>query len=76
MEAVLRGSKFTSVRMGQGEGGQKTQTRLERSHTNNVTAHLKALTQKDVTILKRKGQQKIIKLRAKINKIETKKISQ
>jgi hypothetical protein len=37
---------------------------------------LKALTQKDVTILKRKGQQKIIKLRAKINKIETKKISQ
>jgi hypothetical protein len=24
MGAVLRGSKFTSVRMGQGEGGQKT----------------------------------------------------
>ena len=40
--------------------------KLERSYTNNLTAHLKALEQKEPHSSKR------AKLRAKINQIETK----
>jgi hypothetical protein len=48
--------------------------KLERSHTNNLTAHLKALEQKEANMLKRNRQQEIVKLGAKINQIETKRI--
>ena len=46
--------------------------KLERSYTNNLRTHLRVLEQKEATSAKRSRQQKIIKLRAKINQIETK----
>jgi hypothetical protein len=39
-----------------------------------LTAHLKALEQKEANISKRRRPKEIIKLRAEINQIETKKI--
>ena len=45
--------------------------KLERSYTNNLTAHLKALEQKEANILKRSIKQEIIKLRDEINQVET-----
>jgi hypothetical protein len=41
---------------------------MERTYTSNLTAHLKALEQKEVN----SSKQEIIKLRAEINKLETK----
>jgi hypothetical protein len=41
-----------------------------------LTAHLKALEQKEAITPKRSRQQEIIKLRAEINQIETKRIIQ
>jgi hypothetical protein len=41
-----------------------------------LTAHLKALEQKEANSPKRSGQQEIIKLRAEINQIETKRTIQ
>jgi hypothetical protein len=46
--------------------------KLERAHTSSLTAHLKALEQKEANSPKRSRQQDIIKLRAEINKVETK----
>ena len=46
---------------------------LEKSHTNNLTIYLKSLKQKEANSLRRNKCQEIIKLRAEINKIETKK---
>jgi hypothetical protein len=51
-------------------------TKLERFHTSySITAHQKALEQKEV-IIRTKGSihQKLIKCRAQINNIETRKI--
>jgi hypothetical protein len=45
---------------------------LERSYTSNLTAHLRALEQKEKNPSKRSRQQEIVKLRAEINQIETK----
>ena len=45
---------------------------LERPYTSNLTAHLKALEQKETNTNKRSRLQEIIKLRTKINQIETK----
>jgi hypothetical protein len=50
--------------------------KLKRAYTNNLTAHLKALEQKEVNMPKRSRWQDIIKLRAKINQIETKRTIQ
>jgi hypothetical protein len=41
--------------------------KLERAYTSSLTAHLKALEQKEANILKRSRPQEIIKLRAEIN---------
>jgi hypothetical protein len=46
--------------------------KLERSYTRNLTAHLRALDQKKANTPKRSRGQKIVKLRTKINQIETK----
>jgi hypothetical protein len=46
--------------------------KLERAYTTSLTAHLKALEQKEANTHKRSRQQEIIKLRAEINQIETK----
>jgi hypothetical protein len=46
--------------------------KLERAFTSSLTAHLEALEQKEANTLKRSRQQEIIKLRAEINQVETK----
>ena len=50
--------------------------KLESSYTNNLTAQLKALEQKEANSPKRRRQQEIVKLRAKINQMQTKKTIQ
>ena len=46
--------------------------KFEKSHTNNLTVHWKALEQKEVFLASRSRLQEIFKLRAySINKIET-----
>jgi hypothetical protein len=49
---------------------------LERAYTSNLTAHLKALEQNEANIPKRSREQEIIKLRAEINQVETKRTMQ
>ena len=46
--------------------------KVETFHIISLTAHLKALEQKEAHSPMRRTQQKIIKLRAEINKLETK----
>ena len=46
--------------------------KLERTYTSSLTAHLKALEQKEANSPKRRRWQEIIKLRAEINQVETK----
>ena len=50
--------------------------KLERTHTSSLTTHLKALEQKETNSPKRSRQQEIIKLRAEINQVETKRTIQ
>jgi hypothetical protein len=63
MKVVVRG-KFIAP--------SASEKKLERAYTSSLTAHLKALEQKEANTLKRSRQQEIIKLRAEINQIETK----
>ena len=46
--------------------------KLERAYTSSLTAHLKALEQKEANTSKGSRWQEMIKLRAVINQIETK----
>jgi hypothetical protein len=64
MKAVLRG-KLVTLRA--------TERKLERAHTSSLTAHLKALEQKEGNSPKRSRWQDIIKIRAEITQEETKK---
>ena len=50
--------------------------KLERAYTSNLTAQLKAREQKETDTPKRSRWQEIIKLRAEIDQIETKKTIQ
>jgi hypothetical protein len=50
--------------------------KLEKAYTSSLTAHLKALEQKEANSLKRSRQQKIIKLRAEIKQAKTKRTIQ
>jgi hypothetical protein len=52
------------------------QKKLERTCTSSLTTHLKALEQKEANSPKRSTQQEIIKLRAEINQVETKRTIQ
>jgi hypothetical protein len=63
MKAVLR-EKLTGLSASKRE--------LERAYTSSLTAHLKSLEQKEANTPKRSRRQEIIKLRAEINQIETK----
>ena len=49
-----------------------TKRKLEGAYTSSLTAHLKALEHKEANSPKRSRQQEIIKLRAEINQVETK----
>jgi hypothetical protein len=68
MKAVLRGWKFISL----GASIKK----LEKAYTSSLTAHLKALEQKEANIPKRSRWQGIIKLRPEINQVETRRTIQ
>ena len=59
MKAVLRG-KLTAL--------NAYIKKLEKSHTSELREHLKTLEQKEANSPKRSRWQKIIKLRAKVNK--------
>ena len=50
--------------------------KLERAYTNSLMAHLKALEQKEANSPRRSRRQEIIKLRAEINQVETKRTTQ
>jgi hypothetical protein len=50
--------------------------KTERAYTSSLTAHLKALEQKEANSPKRSRCQEIIKFRAEINQIETKRTIQ
>jgi hypothetical protein len=47
---------------------------MERAYTSSLTAHLKALKQKEANTPKRSRCQEITKLRAEINQVETKEL--
>ena len=63
-KAVLRG-KFTAI--------QSYLKKQETSQINNLTLHLKELEKEEQTIPKVSRRKEIIKIRAEINEIETKK---
>jgi hypothetical protein len=67
MKIVLRG-KFIAL--------STLLKKLERSYTSTLTAHQRALELKEANIAKRSRRQEIVKLRAKINQIETKRTIQ
>ena len=67
MKAVVRG-KLIAL--------SASKKKLERAYTSSLTAHLKALEQKEANTPKRSRWQEIIKLRAEINQIETKRTIQ
>jgi hypothetical protein len=46
--------------------------KLESAYTTSLIAHLRALEQKEANTSKRSKLQEIIKLRAEINQVETK----
>jgi hypothetical protein len=50
--------------------------KLESAHISSLITHLKALEQKEANIPKRSRWQKITKLRAEINQVETKRTIQ
>ena len=64
MKAVLRG-KFIAL--------SALVKKLERSYTNKLAVHLRALKQREANSPKSSRRQEIVKLRAKMNQIETKK---
>ena len=67
MKVVLRGKPIAL---------SASKKKLERAYTSSLTAHLKALEQKESNSPKRSRRQEIIKLRAEINQIETKRTIQ
>ena len=62
MKAVLRG-KLIAL--------SASKNKLERAYTTTLTAHLKALEQKEANTPKRSRRKEIIKFRAEINQLET-----
>ena len=67
MKAVVRG-KLVAL--------SASRKKLKRAYTSSLTAHLKTLEQKEAKTLKRSRLQEMIKLRAEINQIETKRTIQ
>ena len=65
MKAVLKG-KFIAL--------SALVKKLKRSYTSNLTAHLRDQEKKEANSPKRSRRHEIIKLRAKINQIESKRI--
>jgi hypothetical protein len=53
-----------------------SKNKLERAYTSNLTAHIEALGLKEENSPKRSRWQEIIKLRAEINQVKTKRTIQ
>ena len=67
--------------MGHNESISKRKThsskkKLESAHTSSLTAHLRAVEQKEANTPKRSRRQEIIKLRGEINQVETRRTIQ
>ena len=67
MKAFLRGKLIALT---------ASKKKLERAHTSSMTTHLKALEHKEANSNKGSRQQDIIKLRGKINQVETRRTIQ
>jgi hypothetical protein len=67
MKAFLRG-KLIAL--------SASKNKLERTYTSSLTAQLKTLEEKEANSPNRSTQQEIIKLRAEINQVETKRTVQ
>jgi hypothetical protein len=67
MKGVLRGKLIALI---------ACKKKLERAYTRSLAAHLKVLEQKEANTPKRSRLQEIIKLRAEINQVETKRTIQ
>ena len=67
MKAVIRGKLIVL---------SASKKKVARAYTSSLTAQLKALEQKESNTLKRSRWQEIIKLRAEINQVETKRTIQ
>jgi hypothetical protein len=67
MKVVLRG-KLIALSV--------SKKKLERAYPSSLTAHLKALEQKEANTYKRSRQHEITKLQAEINQVETKRTIQ
>jgi hypothetical protein len=67
MKAIVRG-KLIAL--------SASKKKVKRAYTSSLTAHLEALEQKEANTPKRSRWQEIIKLRAEINQIETKRTIQ
>jgi hypothetical protein len=67
MKSMLRG-KLISL--------SASKKKLERAYASSLKAHLKALEQKEENTPKRSRWQEIIKLRAEVNQVETKRTIQ
>ena len=67
MKAVLRG-KFIAL--------SASKKKFERAYIRRLTEQLKALEQKEANSPRRRRRQEIIKLRAEINQVETKRTIQ
>jgi hypothetical protein len=67
MKSVVRGKLIALI---------DSRKKLERAYTSRLTAHLKALEQKEANTPKRSRRQEIIKLRTEINQLETKRTIQ
>jgi hypothetical protein len=67
MKAVLRG-KLIAL--------SASQKKLESAYTSSLIVHMKAVEQEEANIPKRSRRQEIIKLRAEISQVETKRTIQ
>ena len=67
MKAVLR-EKLIAL--------SASKMKMERAYINSLTTHLKALEQKEAISPRRSRRQEIIKLKAEINQVETKRTIQ
>jgi hypothetical protein len=67
LEAAIRGKHIAL---------SASKKKLKRTYTSNLTAHLKHIEQKEANIPKRSRWQELIKLRAEINQLETKRTIQ
>jgi hypothetical protein len=67
MKTVLRGKLI---------GLSASKKKLERAYTSSLTAHLEALELKEANSSKRSRRQEIIKLKAEINQVETRRTLQ